>query len=80
MQIEPAVMQALGALVDIQAAAVEGPLEAAAARRYQLADEGSVCVHASVNHSLKLSLYIYCLYVIYILLLKKTMQATTYLM
>jgi len=59
MQVEPAVMQALGTLVDVQAAAIEGSFEAAAARRYQLADKGSVCVDASVNHSLKLLIYIY---------------------
>lgn len=54
MQVESAVMQALGALVNIQAAAVEGSFEAAAARRYQLADEGSVCVDASIYRGLKL--------------------------
>jgi len=40
-------VQAFRALVDVQAAAVEGSLEAAIARRYQLADEGPVCVDAS---------------------------------
>lgn len=49
MQIEPAVVQVVGALVDVQAAAVEGSFEAAAARRYQLADEGSVGIDASVK-------------------------------
>jgi len=40
-------VQAFRALVDVQAAAVEGSLEAVIARGYQLADEGPVCVDAS---------------------------------
>jgi hypothetical protein len=47
MQVEPTVVQAFRALVDVQAAAVEGSLEAVIARGYQLADEGPVCVDAS---------------------------------
>lgn len=42
-------MQALGALVDVQAGAVEGSPVAAAAGQYQLADEGSVGVDASMR-------------------------------
>lgn len=49
MQVEPTVVQALRALVHVEAGAVEGAPEAAAARRYQLADEGSVRVDASAR-------------------------------
>lgn len=53
MQIEPTVVQVLGALVDVQASAVEDASEAATAERCYLANEGPVCVDASVNSRLR---------------------------
>lgn len=53
MQIKPTVVQVLGALVDVQTGAVEGASEAAAAGRYQFADEGSVGVDTSARRKLQ---------------------------
>jgi len=51
MQVEPTVMETLGAFVDVQTSAVKGSSVAAAAGRYQLANKGSVGVDASaVQH------------------------------
>lgn len=49
MQVEPTIVQTLGALVYVEASAVKGSSEATVARWYQLADEGAVGIDASAK-------------------------------